>query len=79
MSMSPNTAPSNGGGNKMKEAENIEHLSVIDGMARETRGVCGLAAVVQGFVFVPWILWHPGGPETDPPQGRFQWICGVGM
>lgn len=49
----------------MKELESIEHLSVIDGMARESR-VCGLAAV-HIFVFVPWILWHPGGPETDPP------------
>lgn len=52
----------------MKEAESIAHLSVIDGMARESRGVCGLAAVVHRFVFVPWILWHPGGPKTDPPQ-----------
>lgn len=65
MSKSPSTAPSYGSGNKMKELESIEHLSVIDGMARESR-VCGLAAV-HIFVFVPWILWHPGGPETDPP------------
>lgn len=68
MSKSLSTAPSNGSGNKMKEAESIEHLSVIDGMARESREVCGLAAVEHRFVFVTWILWHPGGPETDPPQ-----------
>ncbi|KAG1955042.1 hypothetical protein F2P79_009001 [Pimephales promelas] len=47
MSKSPSTALSSGRGKKMKEAENIEHLSVIDGMARESRVVCGLAAVEE--------------------------------
>lgn len=49
----------------MKEAE-AEHLSVIDG----NLGVCGLAAAVQSFVFVPRIPRHPGDPQTNPLLGQ---------
>lgn len=50
---------------KMKEADGIEHLSLICVMLRVSKTPCGLAAVHNLFVLLSEALWHPGVPEID--------------